>query len=969
MKRFLLLWVCCTLTAILLAQPMKINTYTLKNGMRVMLCEDHQQPSIYGAVLVHVGGKNDPADNTGMAHYLEHLMFKGTDRIGTLDWDNEKPLLDEIDNLYDALHQETNESRRQEIMKKINDASARAAKYAIPNEVDVILSKMGGTGVNAFTSNDVTCYHNMFPSNQLEKWLTVYAERFRRPVFRLFQSELEAVYEEFNMYADQPTSVFFEDAIAAAYGKHPYGRPVIGYQEHLKNPQITAMEKFFATYYHPYNMTLILVGDFNASEVKPLLDNTMGKLRNEFRKETRNAQFRTAPTVQKPLDDKVEPFEGVKTVTVAETPVKMGVIEFQTIGSGDKEAFYLDILSGLLNNEAKTGLLDELVKENKLMEASAFNYAMLEHGLYALFYLPKLKDQSHEEAEKLVFSALDRLRKGDFSDKLFEAVKMEYLRDYYESMESLTDKFYTMVDLATNNFDPKVYYEREKIIRSLTKEQIVDLSNRFFGKEYLCFRSDVGVKDVKRLEKPSWKPIVTKNVELSSPFAKEIEAMPVKDIESKVVEWGKDVMRHPLDASNTLYYTENPYNDIFTIQLIFQYGSLHNPALPVALDYLSYQGVDKLYDGSQFLLELQGLGANMKMSSSDRETYITISGFDESLSEVLKLCSQKLYNPGNEEKYLAMIVEQRRSEAEMNHSDAETWGSALYYYALYGKNSPYLARPSIHAIQKMTGKQLLEVFANVPQSAVTVTYVGRHPIEEVAESLRHAFAFKENARETKKPVREQVRNPESKVLLADNKQFMQSNIYFLINGEPLDEHANALKILYNEYMGGSMAGVIFQEIRELRSLGYSAYGMYGYDQRTRQPGNVMGFLGTQADKTNDGVEAMSELLLTFPKRPEKFLMAKESAIRQLESSYITFRQMPDQVRVWTEMGYGKDPLPKRLALLREMTLEDVQKFHQANIANRPMIITIAGDSRRFNAKALKKFGKVVKVNYEDIITD
>ena len=290
-----------------------------------------------------------------MAHYLEHLMFKGTDRIGTLDWDNEKPLLDEIDNLYDALHQETNESRRQEIMKKINDASARAAKYAIPNEVDVILSKMGGTGVNAFTSNDVTCYHNMFPSNQLEKWLTVYAERFRRPVFRLFQSELEAVYEEFNMYADQPTSVFFEDAIAAAYGKHPYGRPVIGYQEHLKNPQITAMEKFFATYYHPYNMTLILVGDFNASEIKPLLDNTMGKLRNEFRKETRNAQFRTAPTVQKPLDDKVEPFEGVKIVTVAETPVKMGVVEFQTVGSVDKEAFYLDILSGLLNNEAGTG--------------------------------------------------------------------------------------------------------------------------------------------------------------------------------------------------------------------------------------------------------------------------------------------------------------------------------------------------------------------------------------------------------------------------------------------------------------------------------------------------------------------------------------------------------------------------------------------------------------------------------------
>ena len=197
MKRFFLFSFCFLLSISLFAQHADFQRLRLSNGLDVVLCEDHSQPIIYGAMCVHVGAKNDPADNTGMAHYLEHLMFKGTNQIGTIDWDAEKVYLDSIDVLYDKVHEITDEAQRNEILLKINQLSNKATEYAIPNEVDVILSKMGGEGVNAFTSNDVTCYHNSFPSNQLEKWLKVYAERFRYPVFRLFQSELEAVYEEY----------------------------------------------------------------------------------------------------------------------------------------------------------------------------------------------------------------------------------------------------------------------------------------------------------------------------------------------------------------------------------------------------------------------------------------------------------------------------------------------------------------------------------------------------------------------------------------------------------------------------------------------------------------------------------------------------------------------------------------------------------------------------------------------------
>ena len=220
---------------------LQTKTYYLDNGLKVVLCENHDQPEVYGAVYVHAGSKNDPTDATGMAHYFEHIMFKGTDRIGTINWEKEKVYLDSISLMYDKLHETQDPQAREAIQMKINELSLASTDYAIPNEVDVILTQMGGKSLNAGTSYDHTMYYNIFPANQLSKWMDVYVERFRNPVFRLFQSELEAVYEEKNMYGDGPINAFQEYMFHETFGEHPYGRPVIGYTEHLKNPQPSKM--------------------------------------------------------------------------------------------------------------------------------------------------------------------------------------------------------------------------------------------------------------------------------------------------------------------------------------------------------------------------------------------------------------------------------------------------------------------------------------------------------------------------------------------------------------------------------------------------------------------------------------------------------------------------------------------------------------------------------------------------------
>lgn len=966
MKKVVLSLVIFLSVFVAFSQNIKLQTFTLGNGMNVVLCEDHHQPQIYGAICVHVGGKNDPADNTGMAHYLEHIMFKGTDRIGTLDWNAEKVFLDSITTLYDELHELTDKRQREKILLHINQLSNKATQYAIPNEVDVILDKMGGKEVNAFTSNDVTVYYNQFPSNQLEKWLTVYAERFRNPIFRLFQSELEAVYEEYNMYHDNFFMVFMEDALAAAYGDHPYGRPVIGYQQHLKNPQPSAMQNFFNAYYHPANMTLVLVGDFVSDEIHPMLENILGQMHNKAAGVDVNLA-NSSERFDTDLHQKVKPFNGHQIVNFHETPVKMGVVGFQTTGEMDETSFYLDILGSLLNNEGGTGLLDKLGNENKLLAAQGFNYGMLENGMFALFYVPKILGQTHEQAEELIFAVIDSLKTGNFSDQLFNAVKMDYLTDYLTGMESINDKFYAVLDMVSSKQDVDFLSKKEQMIRNLSKKDLVDVANRFFGDNCMIIRSNPGVKKMEKLNKPNWTPVIAKNTEARSEFAKIIEKMPVKHVESQNVSLEKEVVKTQVTDSYTLYSSKNPMNDIFTLTLVFNYGTFMDEKLETAINYFNLQGTQK-QSFTDFQLELQGLGALMDVWASNDKTYVSISGFDKDFGQILLLCRDKFFTPDNDESKLSTLIEELKNEQQMRKSDAEVWGDALFNYALYGENSPYLRTVTLDELKSVTGKELLESFTKIRSYDGYVTYVGNLDAQFVSDFLREKFGLLDKAKHGERPVAPLKTYKEPTIFVASNKHFLQSNIYFYIQGQKINDIRHRMLCqAYNAYMGGSMAGIIFQEIRELRSLGYSAYGAVTYDAQNRRPGYIYGYLGTQADKTVEGCTEMMKLLAEFPLKSEKFRNAQTAAIKKMEASYIDFRDYPAQYVSWKELGYSKDPRKEQMDLMKNFSLDDVALFHREMVGKYAPVITISGDKKRMKLKSLQNQYKIIEVKYEDII--
>ena len=953
MKKYLLILVALLFCGLVSAQTgLKTKTYHLDNGLKVVLCENHDQPEIYGAVYVHAGSKNDPLDATGMAHYFEHIMFKGTDRIGTIDWEKEKVYLDSISLMYDKLHETTDPAARNAIQHKINELSLASTDYAIPNEVDVILTQMGGRSLNAGTSWDMTMYYNIFPSNQLSKWMDVYVERFRNPIFRLFQSELEAVYEEKNMYGDSPINGFQEYLFKEAFGDHPYGRPVIGYTEHLKNPQPAKMREFFNTYYVANNMTLILVGDFNTEEIEPMIAEKFGTWRK--------GDLPKEPTFTLPK------FKGATVQNVRMTPIKMGALIYPGIKESDPDMIPLSMACSIFCN-GETGLADKLTLEGKLMGAMLLPLSLEDHGANVMIYIPKLIGQSHEKAENLIFECLEQLKKGEFSDDLFEAVRIDMLTSRIRATEDLYKLANLFLEMESTGQTYEEFLAETERIKNITKEEVVAVANKYFGNDYLDVRSKMGSAPKDKVEKPTWKPLEAKNTNMKSDFAKMIEAEQVPEVTPQVIKFGEDVKITDIGEGFKLYSSNNPVNDLFELKFHFNYGLLIDPDLETATRYKALQGTEDM-PYQEFALELQKMGASIYTYCDDEEYVVCVTGFEKDQERLLDLCYQKLYHPSNDESQIAVLAENEMSGIKTSKEDASTWARAVREYALYGEKSIYLNHRSIKEWKKLSGSEFLAEIAEALQRDGYVTYSGNQDPETLAKSImaHRILPLKPLKGEIK--VRFENKFTEPQVFFAPNKKFRQSNIWFYVPGEKLSLEDEALSSVFSKYFGTDMYSIVFQEIREFRSLGYTAYSVYGYDYLQRKPGQLYGFLGTQGDKTIDGISAFSDLIKDMPERIEKFNASKEALLKANASNYVTFRGKPERVRYWIKKGFDHDPRTEINDRIRKAEFKDVISFYERNVKGRPVIIMMSGP-KKVDKKDLEKFGEVTKLKYKQIIKE
>ncbi len=931
-----------------------VTQYKLSNGLTVILNEDHSKPEVFGVVMVKAGAKNDPANATGMAHYMEHMLFKGTQELGTINWEKEKPHIDKIFELYDVLGQTTDEAKRKEIQSQINEESLKAAEYAIPNELSNLINEMGGSNMNAGTGPDYTVFYNKFPSSQIEKWVDLYSHRFANPVFRSFQAELEVVYEEKNLYNDQFQTKLLEEFQKYFFKNHPYGQQtIIGTIDDLKNPSLTKMYEFFKTYYVPNNMAVVLTGDFNSNEVMPLIEKKFGAW---VQKE-----------IPEPRVWNEEPFNGREIQEAKLTPIKIALLGFRAPSATQKESLIADVTLKVLNNSYSTGLLDKLTLDGKILAAQAMSMPYYDHGATILFIIPKIIGQKFETAENLVLAEIEKLKKGEFDDWMLDALKQDMYRSHMTSMESNEDRALLFADAFTKDQSMEEALAYADRVMEISKDDVVKMANTIFGPNYLAFHSKMGFPKKEKIEKPDYKPLKA-NTNALSEYAKHFEAISSHEPKMQPIDFSKDVTTKDIYGGHKLLAVTNPVNDVFSLTLAFEVGEVENPMLEFATTGINMSGAGE-YDVTQLKEEFSKVGTSYSIFANDSYTIIDVQGIEANLARTMELVGLIISDPKLDQSKIKTIIEGEATNRKMERSEADNVAQALLEYGLYNQKSSYIERLTSKELKSLQASQLIDAFKKSTGYTCQIRFTGKTSAEDVATLVKNHIPLAQNPTVGNSPIdRLAQKYTENTVLFVNKKKARQSKVFLFVNGAPFNVENVVAMEAFNDYFGGGFSGLILQEIREYRSLAYSAGGNFRAPRNAGNPTDFIGYVGTQADKTITAIETFNGLIREMPAKTERIDMIRNHLQLSALTKRPNFRGLASTVEGWKKQGYKADPMLVNMPAYKNISWNTVEEYYKKNMKDKPLVYMIVGDKKLVNMKELEKYGKVIEINEQQLFT-
>lgn len=933
-----------------------VQTLRLHNGFTVWLNVDHSQPKVYGAVVVKAGAKDCP--NTGIAHYFEHLMFKGTDKIGTVNYEKEKPWLDSISHQYDLLAATSDAARRQAIQKHINALSVRAADYAIPNEFENLITRFGGTGLNAYTSFDETVFHNTFSPQYLPQWCELYAERFLSPVFRLFQGELETVYEEKNMYADNMLVQAAEAAQRYALAGTPYAYPIIGATDSLKNPRLSEMMRFFHRYYVAGNMGLILSGDLHTDSIVPLLERTFGRLSMGEAPQTPKAvlrDFRGSKPLKLKLPIPVVKAEGYAFLAPQE-------------GSRDEAPF--QVMMTMLSNPSHTGLLDSLDNAGKVMAAMAGSYYFKDFGAFGFGFVPNLPFGSKKKASRLCWQAIDRLRTGQFTDAQLQAVKRSLQRQKLLSLETISGRSSAMINAFSHGFSWQDVLGQAKRVNSVTHDDVVRVARTYFNDDSLVVKKAFGRYHKEKVAQPGYKPVHAPHAGEQSAYAKQLEAQPVDSVAPKLVDFKHDVAERSLRPLVRLYGVRNPDNEIFSLQLCYRRGSASDHHIEILGDYLNRVGTVSM-SRQQLGRALQQLGATLSVSADADNVKVTLMGFDSQFVPALRLLRSFLDSAAVDDAKLRICRKELKLDRRSFLKENANIADAVYQKVAFGDSSSFLTRLTVKEARRIKASDLVELFREVQRSQLDMIYTGTLPVDSVVRLVETALPLNRVSRPWC-PGRHTLQSVSvPTVYVYDNPLARQTIVgsYQQVGALPTEAQRVPFH-LWGTYFGGSMSSVLFQDIREFRSYAYYAYGRWLQPDLLVHPQSPCAYvtrLGCQSDKTMAALGVLDSVLRDMPVREGNIRAARQGLVNVINNGYPVFRSLGGFVAACRLKGYTNDPDSATLSLLPALGIEDVTRFYRAHVQTAPACYIIVGDKRQLDIEQLRRYGRVVFLQKHDIV--
>ena len=931
--------------------PLNARLYTLKNGLTVYMTVNKNEPRIQTNIAVRTGSNNDPKDATGLAHYLEHMLFKGTDRYSSLDYSKEKPLLDKIEALYEEYRATRDEAKRKEIYAQIDKVSGEAAKFAIASEYDKMLSAIGAKGTNAYTSFEQTVYVNDIPSNMLEKWIKIEGERFRNPVLRLFHTELEAVYEEKNISLDNDRRTAYFTVLEHLFPTHNYGQQTtIGTIEHLKNPSIKKIKQYYSDYYVPNNMAICISGDFDPDRVIQLVDGSFGSFKNK------SVTPYNGPTEA--------PIKSVKKLEMKGPEAEFVNIGFRIPGVAHEDIPALDMIDYMMSNSS-AGLIDlNLVKQQKVLSAYGFAMTMTDYGVYMMGGSPK-EGQKLEEIESLLLSQLELVKKGEFDESLVKAVVNDLEISKMRLFESNRGRASEFVEAFITNQDWSDYIQKIDKIRALTKADIMRVANKYFQKNYMVVYKRIGERKNVKVVKPEITPVEV-NREAQSDFVKNIVSMEAPAIAPRFLDYSTDIQKGKLTNGVPVHYVKNDENSLFTLYYLLDIGSKHDKELAFAIDYLPFLGTDK-YSPDEVSKKFYELGTSFSVRSGNDQVYVYISGLTKNFEESVELFEHLLKNAKPDDAALKSFVNRKlkgRSDSKLNKR-AILWGGMMNY-GQYGAKNPFNDKMSEEKLKSLKAENLVNKIKTLTDYQHRVLYYGPAPKASVLASLNKLH----KAPATRIPV--PTDEPYKYVPAGGNKvyfvdyEMVQAEVLWLSRSVDYSPDMYNAARMFNEYYGGNMSSIVFQTIRESKALAYSTFSSYRTPAKAGDPYFVQAYVGTQADKLHEAIAGMNELLAEIPESKNLFNSSKLSIKNKIETERIIRTSILFNYESAVKHGIDRDQRADIYNALDDMSFKDVQDFHAKYISGKKYNMLVLGSKDKVDLKSLAKYGEVVELSLEDL---
>ncbi|HAO47201.1 MAG TPA: insulinase family protein [Ferruginibacter sp.] len=930
--------------------PVKARFYTLKNGLTVILSPTNKDPRIQCYVATKAGSKTDPSTNTGLAHYLEHMLFKGTDKFGSLNWAKEKPELDKIDALYEQYNKTTDAEKRKAIYHQIDSVSGVASKYAIANEYDKMMSSMGAQGTNAFTSFEQTVYTDDVPSNAIDKYLKVQGERFRNPILRIFHTELEAVYEEKNRTLDNDGRKVLERLFAELFKKHNYGlQTTIGTIDHLKNPSLVEIRKYFNTYYVPNNMGVILSGDFNPDEMIKKVDATFSYMQNK--------------PVPKYTFDPEQPITSPVLAEVVGPDAENVTIGFRLPGNKSKDVLLADLVGQILTN-GKAGLIDlNLVKKQKLLSASASTFTLIDYGILYMQGRPT-QGQSLEDVKTLMLGEIDNLKKGNFDDNLITSIVNNLKKNKILATESYGSRAGDLMDAFTNELDWKEEVAYTEQLSKLTKKDIVDFANKYFGDNYVCILKRKGEdKNVVKVDKPPITPVET-NRDAQSDFVRQVNNMPATAVKPVWIDYTKDLQKSMVGPAEVLY-VQNKDNSIFRLRYRFSMGTWNNKKLSIAAQYLQFLGTDKM-SAEEITKAFYKIACSFTVSAGTEYTTVTIEGLQDNFSTAVKLFEDLLKNckgDDNALKSLKARLTKSRTDAKANKGAIM---NGLVSYARFGNKNPFNYVLSNDELNSITADELVAILHDLNNYSHKILYYGPQPLAQLTAGLKTTHVLPASFKAAGDKMKfTPVTQSANQILFADYNM-VQSEIRWIRNSAAYSADREPVVDVFNNYFGGGMGALVFQTIRESKALAYSTFAFYAKPDKKEDPFYTMAYVGCQADKFSESIVAMNELLNDLPNVEENIKFARAGIKKDIETERITQDGILFNYLSAQQKGLNEDIRKKTYAAVDKIGYNELKQFHSEYLANKPYTYCIVASEKKLSEEQMKKYGEVKKLSLDEI---